>query len=134
MAQGPADDRQPRVRAELLGRLHWRGPREFTCDAVLGPGGLGGEAMLGRQAPWLAFVGEHDAVDAHSALVFAHASNAPSPRTPGSPRPGTSGGDCAEQAGRIGPHPRTPAPTASASEAVALSRAAGCCRAGRPAR
>ncbi|MHA6804514.1 DUF6807 domain-containing protein [Salinifilum ghardaiensis] len=53
--------------------LHWRGPREFTGGDVLGPGDLGGEAMMGRQAPWLAFVGEHDAVDAHSTLVFAHA-------------------------------------------------------------
>jgi hypothetical protein len=53
--------------------LHWRGPREFSGGQILGPGELGGEEMMGRQAPWLAFVGEHDDVDAHSTLVFAHA-------------------------------------------------------------
>ncbi|MHA6804374.1 DUF6807 family protein [Salinifilum ghardaiensis] len=134
MAQGPADDRQPRVRAELLGRLHWRGPREFTCDAVLGPGDLGGEATRGRQAPWLAFAGEHDAVDAHSALVFAHASTRPH-RAPlvALDRARAAATAPSRREGSVrtrGP----PAPTASASEAVALSRAAGCCRAGRPAR
>jgi hypothetical protein len=53
--------------------LHWRGPRDFGGGRVLGPGDLEGEAMMGAQAPWLAFVGEHDDVDAHSTLVFAHA-------------------------------------------------------------
>jgi hypothetical protein len=53
--------------------LHWRGPREFSGGHILGPGDLGGEEMMGKQAPWLAFVGEHDDVDAHSTLVFAHA-------------------------------------------------------------
>ncbi|WP_439377533.1 PmoA family protein [Amycolatopsis lexingtonensis] len=52
--------------------LHWRGPRDFSGGRVLGPGELGGEDMMGAQAPWLAFVGEHDDVDAHSTLVFAH--------------------------------------------------------------
>lgn len=52
--------------------LHWRGPRDFGGGRVLGPGDLGGEGMMGAQAPWLAFVGEHDDVDAHSTLVFAH--------------------------------------------------------------
>ncbi len=52
--------------------LHWRGPRDFSGGAVLGPGDLGGEEMMGTQSPWLAFVGEHDEVDAHSTLVFAH--------------------------------------------------------------
>lgn len=27
---------------------------------------------MGAQAPWLAFVGEHDDVDAHSTVLFAH--------------------------------------------------------------
>lgn len=53
--------------------LHWRGPRDFGGGRVLGPGDLEGEEMMGAQAPWLAFVGEHDDVDAHSTLVFAHA-------------------------------------------------------------
>ncbi|MBQ0983564.1 PmoA family protein [Streptomyces sp. F63] len=59
--------------------LHWRGPRDLTGGDVLGPDGRGGRgeagaaAMMGTAAPWLAFTGEHDAVDAHSTLVFAHA-------------------------------------------------------------
>ncbi|GAB3712683.1 PmoA family protein [Amycolatopsis oliviviridis] len=53
--------------------LHWRGPREFRGGEILGPGGMGGEEMMGSQAPWLAFVGEHDEVDAKSKLVFVHA-------------------------------------------------------------
>lgn len=53
--------------------LHWRGPRDFGGGRVFGPGDLGGDAMMGTRAPWLAFVGEHDDVDAHSTLVFAHA-------------------------------------------------------------
>jgi hypothetical protein len=59
--------------------LHWRAPRDFTGGAVLGPDGRGGDgedgaaAMMGEQAPWLAFIGEHDAMDAHSTLIFAHA-------------------------------------------------------------
>lgn len=52
--------------------LHWRGPRDFTGGEVLGPDELGDE-MMGRQAPWLAFSGEHDDVDAHSTVIFAHA-------------------------------------------------------------
>ncbi|MFF8841997.1 PmoA family protein [Streptomyces sp. NPDC015127] len=67
-----------RERAGYTG-LHWRGPRDFTGGDVLGPDGRGGDGeagaadMMGVQAPWLAFTGEHDAVDAHSTLVFAHA-------------------------------------------------------------
>ncbi|MEQ0558407.1 PmoA family protein [Amycolatopsis sp. NEAU-NG30] len=53
--------------------LHWRGPRDFGGGTVLGPGDFGGGDMMGKQAPWLAFVGEHDGVDAHSTLLFAHA-------------------------------------------------------------
>ncbi|SDX59247.1 Methane oxygenase PmoA [Amycolatopsis xylanica] len=51
--------------------LHWRGPRDFGGGEVFGPDGA--EEMMGKQAPWLAFVGEHDALDAKSTLVFAHA-------------------------------------------------------------
>lgn len=53
--------------------LHWRGPRDFSGGEVFGPGDLGGEEMMGKQSPWLAFVGEHDEVDAKSTLLFAHA-------------------------------------------------------------
>lgn len=53
--------------------LHWRGPRDFSGGEVFGPGDVGGEDMMGTQAPWLAFVGEHDEVDAKSTMLFAHA-------------------------------------------------------------
>jgi hypothetical protein len=53
--------------------LQWRGPREFTGGDVLAPDERGGGEMMGQQAPWLAFVGEHDDVDRHSTLIFAHA-------------------------------------------------------------
>lgn len=53
--------------------LQWRGTRDFTGGDILAPDDRGGEQMMGQQAPWLAFVGEHDDVDAHSTLVFAHA-------------------------------------------------------------
>ena len=57
--------------------LHWRGPRDFTGGQVLSPDGPStDEEMMGQPAsvhPWIGFVGEHDDVDAHSTLVFAHA-------------------------------------------------------------
>jgi hypothetical protein len=57
--------------------LQWRGPRDFTGGSVFGPegdqeAGEGGE-LMGTQSPWLAFTAEHDDIDAHSTLVFAHA-------------------------------------------------------------
>ncbi|MFI6559189.1 PmoA family protein [Streptomyces sp. NPDC050534] len=58
--------------------LQWRGPRDFTGGTAFGPdvdGGAGADAgkLMGTQGPWLAFTTEHDDVDAHSTLVFAHA-------------------------------------------------------------
>jgi hypothetical protein len=58
--------------------LQWRGARDFTGGTVFGPdadGGAGADAgkLMGTQGPWLAFTTEHDDVDAHSTLVFAHA-------------------------------------------------------------
>ncbi|MFR0354469.1 PmoA family protein [Streptomyces sediminimaris] len=58
--------------------LQWRGPRDFTGGTAFGPdidGGAGPDAgkLMGTQGPWLAFTTEHDEVDAHSTLVFAHA-------------------------------------------------------------
>ncbi|RMI39410.1 DUF6807 domain-containing protein [Streptomyces triticirhizae] len=54
--------------------LQWRGPRDFTGGAVLGPEeGQEGQELMGTQGPWLAFSALHDDVDAHSTLVFAHA-------------------------------------------------------------
>ncbi|MFE6336865.1 PmoA family protein [Streptomyces sp. NPDC057806] len=52
--------------------LQWRGPRDFTGGTVFAPGADAGKAM-GSQGPWLAFTTEHDDVDAHSTIVFAHA-------------------------------------------------------------
>lgn len=54
--------------------LQWRGPRDFTGGAVFGPDTDGdADKLMGSQSPWLAFTTEHDDVDAHSTLVFAHA-------------------------------------------------------------
>lgn len=52
--------------------LFWRGPRGFRGGTVLTDQDEGPEVM-GRQAPWLAFSAEHDQVDGHATLVFAHA-------------------------------------------------------------
>jgi hypothetical protein len=52
--------------------LQWRGPRDFTGGTVFAPG-TDPEKPMGSQGPWLAFTTEHDDVDAHSTIVFAHA-------------------------------------------------------------
>ncbi|MEU5656671.1 PmoA family protein [Streptomyces sp. NPDC047737] len=51
--------------------LFWRGPRAFRDGRVIAPDAEGPE-MMGRQAPWLAYSGEHDDFDGHATLVFAH--------------------------------------------------------------
>jgi hypothetical protein len=62
------------------GGLVWRGSRAFTGGDVLLPEGALGDDAMGRRAPWLAFVGTHDEVDARSTLVFVdHPTN---PRYP----------------------------------------------------
>ncbi|CAL9366939.1 hypothetical protein SUDANB108_00780 [Streptomyces sp. enrichment culture] len=54
--------------------LQWRGPRDFTGGTVFAPDtGAGADELMGSQGPWLAFTAEHDDVDGHSTLVFAHA-------------------------------------------------------------
>ncbi|MEU8845156.1 PmoA family protein [Streptomyces sp. NPDC048564] len=58
--------------------LQWRGPRDFTGGTAFGPdldGGAGADAgkLMGTQGPWLAFTTQHDDIDGHSTLVFAHA-------------------------------------------------------------
>ncbi|WP_405577874.1 PmoA family protein [Streptomyces sp. NBC_01092] len=58
--------------------LQWRGPRDFTGGTAFGPdldGGAGADAgkLMGTQSPWLAYTTEHDDIDGHSTLVFAHA-------------------------------------------------------------
>ncbi|MDH6220303.1 PmoA family protein [Streptomyces pseudovenezuelae] len=54
--------------------LQWRGPRDFTGGTAFGPDSDGGaEKLMGSQGPWLAYTTEHDDVDGHSTIVFAHA-------------------------------------------------------------
>ncbi|MEU9166510.1 PmoA family protein [Streptomyces sp. NPDC048420] len=54
--------------------LQWRGPRDFTGGTVFAPGSdADADKLMGSQGPWLAITTEHDDVDAHSTLVFAHA-------------------------------------------------------------
>jgi hypothetical protein len=50
--------------------LFWRGPRSFTEGRILAADGGEGPEMMGRQAGWLAYVGQHDEVDHWSTLVF----------------------------------------------------------------
>ncbi|MGW4170444.1 DUF6807 domain-containing protein [Streptomyces chartreusis] len=54
--------------------LQWRGPRDFTGGTVFAPDSdADAEKLMGSQGPWIAFTTEHDDVDGHSTLVFAHA-------------------------------------------------------------
>ncbi|MFE6940617.1 DUF6807 domain-containing protein [Streptomyces chartreusis] len=53
--------------------LQWRGPRDFTGGTAFAPGSdADADKLMGSQGPWLAFTTEHDDVDGHSTLVFAH--------------------------------------------------------------
>ncbi|MFD9502649.1 PmoA family protein [Streptomyces sp. NPDC060035] len=51
--------------------LFWRGPRAFRDGRILAPDAEGPE-LMGKQADWLAYSGEHDEVDGHATLVFVH--------------------------------------------------------------
>jgi hypothetical protein len=53
------------------GGLFWRGPRSFTGGRVTLPDAAGGDELMGRRAPWLAFSGQHDEHGRWSTLVFA---------------------------------------------------------------
>jgi hypothetical protein len=53
------------------GGLFWRGPRSFTGGRVTLPQEAGGDELMGRRAPWLAFTGQHDEHGRWSTLVFA---------------------------------------------------------------
>ncbi|MFJ2604265.1 MULTISPECIES: PmoA family protein [unclassified Streptomyces] len=53
--------------------LHWRGPRDFTGGTAFAADGDGAEELMGTAGAWLAYSAEHDDVDGHSTLVFAHA-------------------------------------------------------------
>ncbi|MFC5218429.1 PmoA family protein [Streptomyces coerulescens] len=54
--------------------LQWRGPRDFTGGTAFAPeSDADADKLMGSQGPWLAFTTEHDDIDGHSTLVFAHA-------------------------------------------------------------
>ena len=55
------------------GGLFWRGPRSFTGGQVLTEDAVGGDELMGRRAPWLAFAGQHDGHGRWSTLVFRDA-------------------------------------------------------------
>ena len=57
------------------GGMFWRGPRSFTGGRVIVPDGTGGDELMGRRAPWLAFAGQHDGHGRWSTLVFADSPN-----------------------------------------------------------
>ena len=52
------------------GSLFWRGPRSFLNGKILAGGGLEGPEVMGKAAPWLAFVGRHDGTAATSTVLF----------------------------------------------------------------
>ena len=60
------------------GGLFWRGPRSFLEGKLLGPGGLAGDDIMGKAAPWVAFIGSHDGNAETSTLIFVD--------QPGNPR------------------------------------------------
>ncbi|MGW3079505.1 DUF6807 domain-containing protein [Streptomyces sp. NPDC001110] len=51
--------------------LFWRGPRAFRDGRIISPEAEGPD-LMGQQAPWLAYSGEHDESDGHATLVFVH--------------------------------------------------------------
>ena len=53
------------------GGWYWRGPRSFQGGRILLPDGPGGDELMGRTAPWAAFVGHHDGTDRFSTVVMA---------------------------------------------------------------
>jgi mannose-6-phosphate isomerase-like protein (cupin superfamily) len=55
------------------GGLFWRGPRSFTGGHVVMPDADGGDELMGRRGPWLAYTGRHDGHGRASTLVFRDA-------------------------------------------------------------
>jgi hypothetical protein len=54
--------------------LFWRGPRAFRDGHAFTVDADSAERdLMGDQAPWLAYSGEHDGRDGHATLVFEHA-------------------------------------------------------------
>jgi hypothetical protein len=52
------------------GGLFWRGPRSFLYGQILAADGLEGPELMGKRAPWLAFIGKHDGNLDRSTLLF----------------------------------------------------------------
>lgn len=64
------------------GGLFWRGPRSFLHGTILAADGLEGPGVMGRRAPWLAYVGSHDGSANTSTIVLCdHPSNPRYPTT-----------------------------------------------------
>ena len=52
------------------GGLSWRGVRSFLHGTILAGGGLEGPEVMGKPAPWLAYIGLHDGTAEQSTLLF----------------------------------------------------------------
>ena len=52
------------------GGLFWRGPRSYLNGDILADNGLTGEDVMGKAAPWIAYIGQHDDSLRHSTLIF----------------------------------------------------------------
>jgi Methane oxygenase PmoA len=52
------------------GGLFWRGPRSFDDGELLAADGLEGSEIMGRNSPWLAYVGLHDGTGRESTVLF----------------------------------------------------------------
>ena len=59
------------------GGLFWRGPRSFLHGTVLAGGGLEGPEIMGKAAPWLAYIGRHDGTGGRSTILFLDHSGNP---------------------------------------------------------
>jgi Methane oxygenase PmoA/Oxidoreductase family, C-terminal alpha/beta domain len=60
LSGGPVDIGSPTTQGREnagYGGLFWRGPAAFTGGRVLTPDGAGGDEIMGRPGPWLAFAG-----------------------------------------------------------------------------
>lgn len=52
------------------GGLFWRGPRSFDDGEILAADGLEGPETMGRNSPWLAYIGLHDGTGRASTVLF----------------------------------------------------------------
>jgi len=52
------------------GGLFWRGPRSFGNGEILAADGLEGPETMGRNSPWLAYLGLHDGTGRGSTVLF----------------------------------------------------------------